>query len=98
MKKLYPLLLPIVLLSSCVSLFSRKEQPVMVTTATEGATIYYQDKAQGKNTAALKWNKADKVQQVVVKKEGYLDKTFAQVVTKKNPLRYANIISIVTII
>lgn len=98
MKKIHILTVLIsLLLSSCVSIFSSRNSKVTLSSSTEQATIYSENKLLGKGNATSKFKKAEKSQDIVLKKPGYLDKNFAFNVQKKNPLRFANIISLPTL-
>ena len=80
------------MLQGCfVGIFSSKYRKIDIT-CQEGATIFYDNKDCGKSKATLKWKKNNYVEQVVVKKEGYLDKTHSVAVRKKNPLLFADLI------
>ena len=81
-------------LPSCVTIFSRANQPVRISTQQAGGTIYMSGNPV--NTPKVKLAKRLGSAEFTVKKEGYLDRNYTVVTSKNNPLRYTNVLWIPT--
>jgi serine protease Do len=84
-------------LSGCVAIFSSRYSKVNLSCSTSDIAIYSKDNLLGKGNITSKFKKKEVTQELTVKKDGYLTKNYAFSVQKKNPLRFANLISIPTI-
>lgn len=84
-------------MSGCIAIFSSRYAKVNLSCPTPDVSIYNKDNLLGKGNATSKFKKREIAQEVTVKKEGYLTRNYAFNVQKKNPLRYANLISLPTL-
>ncbi|WP_028981661.1 S1C family serine protease [Sporocytophaga myxococcoides] len=96
-KKLSIVLVVTFSLSSCVAIFSSRYSKVNLSCPTPDVSIYSKGNLIGKGNITSKFKKKEVSQNLILKKEGYLDKNYSFNVQKKNPLRFVNLISIPTI-
>jgi len=100
MKRISNLLFILVFLvaQGCVTFYSREKQPLIVKTELPSGDIYQVDQLLGKDEVKTRVLKSDGVTQFIVKKDGYMDRNHSIVTSKKNPVRFGNLILLPTIL
>lgn len=93
MNKVTLLLICLIFLTSCATLFTGTKQGVMIKTEPPGATVEVDGVEMGKTPVSVRLKKGNEGQTVSLKLEGYQTKTFVPFTTF-NPVAILNLLSL----